>query len=68
MFAGSHAGAKRAAFVYSLMGSCKLQGINPHEYLMDILQCLPLQLVNRLKELLPPFWKPTNITSIPQPS
>lgn len=63
LFAGSHAGAKRAAIVYSLLGSCKLQEINPHEYLMDILQRLPLQPVNRLQDLLPPFWKPAQITS-----
>ncbi|MDO1451357.1 IS66 family transposase [Rhodocytophaga aerolata] len=68
MFAGSHAGAKRAAIVYSLLGSCKLHGINPYDYLIDILQRLPLQPVNRLKELLPPFWKPANISPIPQPS
>ncbi len=29
LFAGSHAGAERAAIVYSLLGSCKLQGIIP---------------------------------------
>lgn len=68
LFAGSHAGAKRAAIVYSLLGSCKLQEINPYEYLMDILQRLPMQPVNRLTELLPPMWKPVNITPIPQPS
>lgn len=68
LFAGSHAGAKRAATVYSLLGSCKLQDINSHEYLMDIVQRLPLQPVNRIKELLPPFWKPANIKPIPQPS
>ncbi len=68
MFAGSHAGAKRAAIVYSLLGSCKLQDITPYDYLMDILQRLPLQTVNRLQELLPPFWKPANISPIPQPS
>jgi transposase len=68
MFAGSHAGAKRAAIVYSLLGSCKLQNINPYDYLIDILQRLPLQPVNRLQELLPPFWKPANITPIFQTS
>jgi hypothetical protein len=65
MFAGSHAGAKRAAIVYSLLGSCRLQDINPYDYLLDILQRLPLQPVNRLQELLPPFWRPANITSTP---
>jgi len=64
MFAGSHAGAKRAAIVYSLLGSCKLQGINPYDYLMDILQRLPLQPVNKLQELLPSFWKPANISPV----
>jgi transposase len=68
LFAGSHAGAERATIVYSLLGSCKLQGINPKEYLMDVLQRLPDLPVNRLRELLPPFWKPVNITPIPQPS
>ncbi len=66
LFAGSHAGAKRAAIVYSLLGSCKLHNINPHEYLLDILQRLPLQPVNRLQELLPPFWKPANIATTPE--
>jgi hypothetical protein len=65
LFAGSHAGAGRAAIVYSLLGSCKLQNINPYDYLMDILQRLPLQPVNKLQYLLPPFWKLANITSTP---
>jgi transposase len=57
LFAGSHAGAERAAIVYSLLGSCKLQNINPYDYLPDVLQRLPEQPVNRLAELLPPLWK-----------
>jgi transposase len=66
LFAGSHAGAQRAAIVYSLLGSCKLQGINAHEYLQDVLQRLPDQTISQLKELLPPFWKKSNITSVPE--
>jgi transposase len=58
LFAGSHAGAERAAMIYSLLGSCKLQNINPYDYLQDILQRLPEQPMNRLAELLPPLWKP----------
>ncbi|QHT67374.1 IS66 family transposase [Rhodocytophaga rosea] len=64
LFAGSHAGAQRAAIVYSLLGSCKLQGINAHDYLQDVLQRLPNQPINQLKELLPSFWK--KINSSPQ--
>jgi transposase len=66
LFAGSHAGAQRAAMVYSLLGSCKLQGINAHEYLQDVLQRLPNQPINQLKELLPPFWKKSNIPPTPE--
>jgi hypothetical protein len=66
LFAGSHAGAERAAVVYSLLGSCKTQGINPYDYLPDILQRLPEQPVNRLVELLPPLWKPANTNPPPE--
>jgi transposase len=67
LFAGSHAGAERAAMIYSLLGSSKLQGINPYDYLLDVLQRLPEHPVNRLAELLPPLWKPTaNITPSPE--
>ncbi len=57
LFAGSHAGAERAAMIYSLLGSCKLQNINPYDYLLDVLQRLPEHPMNRLTELLPPLWK-----------
>lgn len=65
LFAGSHAGAQRAAIVYSLLGCCKLQGINTNEYLQDVLQRLPDQPINQLKDLLPPFWKKANISPEP---
>ncbi len=61
LFAGSHAGAGRAALVYSLLGSRRLQGINPYDYLLDVLQRLPEQPINRLVELLLPNWITTAI-------
>ncbi len=66
LFAGSHAGAQRAAMVYSLLGSCKLQGINAREYLQDVLQRLPDQPINQLKELLPPYWKKNDASPLPE--
>ncbi|MDO1451516.1 transposase domain-containing protein [Rhodocytophaga aerolata] len=48
------------------MGSCKLQGINAHEYVQDVLQRLPDHPINQLKELLPPFWKKSNISPVPE--
>lgn len=63
LFAGSHSGAEKAAIVYSLLGSCKLQDINPYDYLQDVLERLPEHPINRLHELLPPNWKPAKINS-----
>jgi len=37
MFAGSHDGASRSAMIYSLFGSCKMNNINPQEWLADVL-------------------------------
>jgi transposase len=53
LFAGSHAAAQRAAMIYSLLGTCKLKGIEPFEWLKNILQVLPDHKANRLQELLP---------------
>ena len=63
LFAGSHSGAEKAAMVYSLLGSCKLQNINPYDYLQDVLERLPEHPVNRLCELLPPNWKPAKVNT-----
>jgi len=63
LFAGSHSGAEKAAIIYSLLGSCKLQDINPYEYLKDVLERLPEHPVKRLHELLPPSWKPVKVNT-----
>lgn len=53
MFAGSHEAASRSAMLYSLLGTCKLQGINPPEWLKSTLIALPSHPINRVEELLP---------------
>lgn len=53
LFAGSHKSAQRAAMIYSLLGSCKLKGIEPFEWLKNIFEILPDFKANRLEELLP---------------
>jgi len=55
MFAGSHTGAERNAMMYSFMGSCKMQGINPKEWLENTLKRMAEQPKNRLHELLPGY-------------
>jgi transposase len=37
LFAGSDEGAERACVLYSLVASCKLHGVNPWDYLRDVL-------------------------------
>jgi len=60
MFAGSHKAAERMAMIYSLMGTCKLNDINPYEWLKDVLSKINTWPINKVHELLPHRWKPTN--------
>lgn len=53
LFAGSHNGAQRAAMLYSFLGTCKINDINPFEWLRSTLDRIPTRPVNRISELLP---------------
>jgi transposase len=53
LFAGSDAGGERAAAIYSLLGSAKLNGIDPEAYMTNVLRCLADHPINRIEELLP---------------
>ena len=53
LFAGSDAGGERAAAIYSLIGTAKLNGIDPEAYLRDVLTRIAAHPVNRIDDLLP---------------
>ncbi|MEX2367478.1 MAG: IS66 family transposase [Pseudohongiellaceae bacterium] len=53
LFAGSDAGGERAALVYSLIGTAKLNGVNPQAYLQHVLTRIADHPINRIEELLP---------------
>ena len=55
LFAGSDRGGESAAAIYSLIGTAKLNGINPESYLRNVLSRIAEHPINRIEELLP--WK-----------
>jgi hypothetical protein len=59
LFAGSDSGGERAAALYSLIGSAKLNGLDPEFYLRTVLSSIAEHHVNRIAELLPWNLKPS---------
>jgi len=53
LFAGSHRGGERAAAIYSLIGTAKLNNLDPEAYLRDVLSRIADHPINRIGELLP---------------
>ena len=61
MFFGSHEGASRAAILYSIAISCRLNGINLFEYICDVIEKTaewqPNTPLEKYRNLLPDRWK-----------
>lgn len=53
LFAGSDAGGERAAAIYSLIGSARMNGLDPEAYLRDVLARIADHPINRIEDLLP---------------
>lgn len=58
LFAGSEGGGERAALFYTLIETAKLNGIDPHAYLVDVLTRLPSAKARDLDALLPWNYRP----------
>ena len=68
LFAGSMAGAHRAALLYSLIQSCRLAGVEPFRYLRDILLRVATHPQRRIAELTPTAWAQTFGTDAQPPA
>lgn len=57
LFAGSHDAARRSGMLYSLLGTCKMHGVEPYAWLKDVLRRIADHPINRIQELLPHRYK-----------
>lgn len=57
LFAGSANAGRRAAVLMTLVGTCKLQGVDPQAYLADVLPRIATTPVSRIAELTPRGWR-----------
>jgi transposase len=60
LFIGHPDAGWRSAVIYTIIQSCRRRGINPQEYLTDVLSRLPAIKNHQVKELLPSRWKPSS--------
>ncbi|ALG89985.1 MULTISPECIES: IS66 family transposase [Actibacterium] len=61
LFAGSERGGDRAAFMYSLIVTAKMNDIDPQAWLADVLARLPDMTASQVPTLLPWNWKPSEV-------
>ena len=57
LFAWTELGAKHIGIVQSLIVTCRLQGIDPYTYLVDVLQRISSHLQRLVEQLTPRLWK-----------
>jgi transposase len=60
LFIGHPDAGWRSAVIYTIIQSCRRRGLNPQEYLTDVLRRLPSMTNHQVGDLLPSRWKPAN--------
>jgi transposase len=58
LFAGHIEGAQNLAVLQSIVSTCRLHGVNPYEYIKDLLIRMQTHPAARIDELMPWNWKP----------
>jgi hypothetical protein len=57
LFAWTELGAEHVGVIQSLLVTCKLHGVNPYDYLVDVLQRVGTHPASKIVELTPRVWK-----------
>jgi hypothetical protein len=57
LFSGNDGGARNSAIIYTIVRTCRRHGVDPFEYLRDVLSRIASHPKDRLHELLPDRWK-----------
>lgn len=57
LFCWTELGAQYVGVIQSLLSTCRLQGVNPYTYLVDVLQRIQTHPASRVAELTPRLWK-----------
>ncbi|MBT6117658.1 MAG: IS66 family transposase [Rhodospirillaceae bacterium] len=65
LFMGSARGGKSAAIAYTLIGTAKLNSVDPQAWLADVLARIPEHKINRIDELLPWNWVAQQAQAVP---
>ena len=58
LFAGSDDGGRRAAIMYTLIETARLNGVDPEAWLVDVIGRIADHPINRIDQLLPWNWSP----------
>jgi hypothetical protein len=65
LFAGSDAGGRSAAVLYSAVGTCRRLRLDPFAYLRDVFTRLPSRQAGHVDDLLPDRWAADQAGSVP---
>ena len=63
LFCGSDRGGRRAAAMYSLIVTAKMNGVDPQAWLADVLARIAAYPIHQLDELLPWNWTPSTLSA-----
>ena len=65
LFVGEADAGQRSAIIYTVIETCRRQGLNPYQYLRDVLSRLPNMTNHQIPEIIPAAWRKTQKTLQP---